>query len=244
MTLLDAPLPRMAGFLPFMRARTGTLSNLKPGMVAVVGAGLDGAADDAETAFGPLALRETSAYFGSHFAAGMARAMDIDQRRPLRQAAVAGRLLDLGDLDPPTPSAVQAACTAIAHQSAIPLLLGGDGSLVDACRAGLQAACPGTVQVLHLGEAACAGPIHVALDATAIGAVWHGTRHASRFDGPGLRQARIWLRAAGTLDVVGVSITGLAPARQGLSINKAGQRLLLTAILDLLYARLDALDPA
>ena len=244
MTLLDAPLPRMAGFLPFMRARTGTLDDVVPGMVAAFGAGLDGADDDAGTAAGPLALRETSAYFGSHFTAGMAQAMDIDRRRVLDSAAVAGRMIDLGDLDPPTPAAVQAAASAIARRGALPLLLGGADDLIGPCRSGIAAALARPVPVLRLGDPlAHPGPVHVALDLADIGAAWHGARHASRFDGPTLREARTWLREAGSLAVAGVSITGLAPARNGLSINKAGQRLLLTAILDLIYARLDALGP-
>ncbi len=244
MTLLDAPLPRMAGLLPFLRVPGGTIDGLRPGMVAAFGAAVDGDADDEDTGLGPRALRETSAYFGSHFAAGMARPMDVDRRRPLDTGALAGRLVDLGDLDPAGAEAVRDACAAIAGRGAVPLLLGGPLALAAACRDGCARALGRPVALLRPCGAAGTGPAHVALDLADIGAPWHGARHASRFDGMGLREARAWLRATGRAQLAGVSITGLAPARTGLSLNKAGQRLLLTAILDLLYDHLDVLGPA
>jgi hypothetical protein len=63
------------------------------------------------------------------------------------------------------------------------------------------------------------------------------------FEGLTLSQTRAWLRGFGRRRVAGMALTGLDPMRQGLSTVKTGQRLLVTALLDLVYARLDALTP-
>lgn len=97
MTLRDAPTPRMAGHLPFMRAPMVAIDAVRPGQIVAFGVPIAGGPED--TGLGPLALRETSAYFGSHFSANMKAAMDIDRRMRLDGAAIAGRLVDLGDID-------------------------------------------------------------------------------------------------------------------------------------------------
>jgi hypothetical protein len=51
------------------------------------------------------------------------------------------------------------------------------------------------------------------------------------------------LRKLGTQTLAGIAVTGLEPARAGLSTVKTAQRLLITAVLDLIYAHLDALLP-
>jgi agmatinase len=83
--------------------------------------------------------------------------------------------------------------------------------------------------------------VHVALDMSGFAATWHGMHQRAAFDGLSLGEARELLEAIGTLPVVGLSITGLDPTGSGLSVVKTGQRLILTAVLDLIYARLDAL---
>lgn len=250
MTLREAPLPRMAGFLPFMRGRTATIEALRPGMVAAFGvpAGTGGERD------GPRALRETSSYFGSHFTANMKAAMDIDQRRVLDASAVAGRVVDLGDVDVALadPSAtVPALVRSIAAAGALPLLLGGGAWLALPLLQGLAA--PGeALTLLRIGSdaplsepARFAGTrVVVALDLSVVAAQWHGASAAARFDGLSLSAVRERLRQAGALDVAGIAVTGLDPTRQGMSTVKTGQRLLVTALLDLIYARLGVLKAA
>lgn len=240
MRLREAPLPRMAGFLPFMRGATATLTALRPGMVAAFGvpAGTGGERD------GPRALRETSSYFGSHFTANMKAAMDIDQRCVLDAAAIAGRLVDLGDLD--SAAAVPDLVRAIAATGALPLLLGGGAGLVEPMLAGLaiggEAPAPLRIAATPPDAVGFAGRrVVVALDLSAIAAQWHGASAAAAFDGLSLTTARARLRQAGGFDVVGIAVTGLDPTRQGMSTVKTGQRLLVTAVLDLIYARLGVL---
>jgi agmatinase len=297
MSLRIEPLPRMAGHLPFMRGRLGSLGDLKPGMVGAFGLG---SGRDSRTDLAPLAMRETSAYFGSHFNANMKSAMDIDQRRALNSAAMAGAIVDLGDLlnDPVTSSfdvVIQRTVAGICGRGALPLMLGGEQRGVAPAIAGLrenaEAASQGIAVLLvsttpqpftleardvhclvsasprsagnsaslpiafrdlrqrfedsiglilaHLGKR----PVHVALDASALASHWHGTNRHADFDGLSLSECRALLRKLGAANIASLSITGLDPAINGLSLVKTGQRLLLTAILDLIYARLDVLGP-
>lgn len=247
MTLREAPLPRMAGFLPFMRGRTATIEALRPGMVTAFGvpAGTGGERD------GPSALRETSSYFGSHFTANMKAAMDIDQRRMLDASAVARRVVDLGDIDiafADPCAAVTALVRSIAKTGALPLLLGGGAWLVSPLRQGLAAQGEALTLFRINSDAPPADPttlgggrVVVALDLSVVAAEWHGASAAARFDGLSLSAAREKLRQAGALDVAGIAVTGLDPTRQGVSTVKTGQRLLVPALLDLLYARLGVL---
>jgi len=285
----------MAGHLPFMRGRPTTMDAVGPGVVAAFGAPL---AHDGRTDLAPLAMRETSAYFGSHFNANMKAAMDIDQRRRLRSAAIAGTVIELGDLvpDPTTgfEEPIRSAVAQLCRRDAIPLMLGGhrrciapairgfrdsqrDASgiavlLIDAAPEA-QAMQANDVAVIvgprspsepgedmasvelgalrqdpegaaisalrHLGTR----PVHIALDASAIAAQWHGASAEAGFDGLSLSECRAFLRRLGTARVASLSITGLDPAINGLSLVKTGQRLLLTAVLDLIYARLGVLEP-
>jgi agmatinase len=63
------------------------------------------------------------------------------------------------------------------------------------------------------------------------------------FDGLSLSECRALFRRLGRANIASLSMTGLDPTINGLSLVKTGQRLLLTAILDLIYARLDVLGP-
>jgi agmatinase len=286
----------MAGHLPFMRGRLTTLDAVGPGMIAGFGVPL---ADEGRTDLAPMAMRETSAYFGSHFSANMKSAMDIDERRCLRSAAIAGSVVDLGDLvaeeatglfDGPVRMTVARIC----RSGAIPLLLGGDARCIAPAIAGLRDGRPDASGVAALLIGAIPGmpglrdgdavatlnaavaedqrhrrlavtfrdmrrsaedaarsvlahlgsrPVHVALDASAIASHWHATSPAARFDGLGLAECRSFLRRLGGADIATLSITGLDPTLNGLSLVKSGQRLMLTAILDLIYARLGVLEP-
>lgn len=319
MPLRTAPLPRMAGHLSFMRAPVLGLADLRPGMVAALGVPRDGRQPGAGlTRFGPTALRETSAYFGSHFSANMQAAMDIDQRRVLQGGLRSGGLADLGDLclegldEPAAEAAIGAAAAAVAQRGALPLLLGGDSGLVGAALKGLSAqvgsASPGAdLALVQLGacdgvapsgmpqvrlgrgglveasvptaqtapkaaaqgalssDAPSAGPaqgvrdpagpppgaaqaasarlraatqgrrVFVAFDLSVLAAPWHGMHDRAGFDGLGLRELRPLMTALGDLPLAGIALTGLDATRNGLSTVKTGQRLMLTALLDLLY---------
>ena len=249
MPLRDAPLPRMAGHLPFMRGPVAALGALRPGQVAAFGAGIGHGHDDASLE--PLGLRETSSYFGSHFASNMKAAMDVDQRRVLDPAAVSGRLVDLGDIDfahagEPPADCVASLSAAVAARGAIPILLGGSPPLAEAMRRGLSEALKADVRAVGLRDALPepAGrtpPLLAVLDLAEVASVWHGGSVRAGFAGVSLSQARSRLREIGSQEVVGAAVVGLDPARQGLSTVKTGQRLLVTALLDLIYARLDAL---
>jgi hypothetical protein len=87
-----------------------------------------------------------------------------------------------------------------------------------------------------------ARPVHVALDASAIASHWHGTSMTADFAGLSLSECRWLFRQLGVANIASLSITGLDPTINGLSLVKTGQRLLLTAILDLIYARLGVLE--
>lgn len=297
MSLRIEPLPRMAGHLPFMRGRLGSLDDLKPGMVGAFGLP---SGRDSRTDLAALAMRETSAYFGSHFNANMKSAMDIDQRRALNSAAMAGAIVDLGDLmaDPATggfDGGIRRTVAGICERGALPLMLGGDQRDVVPASAGLRASqeqSPSGIAILLISAApetlvleardvhclvsaspsrtessACLPiayrdlrqrfedsmgsilahlnkrPVHVALDASALASHWHGTNRHAEFDGLSLSECRALLRELGGANIASLSITGLDPTINGLSLVKTGQRLLLTAMLDLIYARLDVLGP-
>ncbi len=295
MSLRIEPLPRMAGHLPFMRGRLVTMNDVEAGMVAAFGVPFAG---DGRTDLAPVAMRETSAYFGSHFNANMKSAMDIDQRQALRGADMAGLIVDLGDLRPDGATGfegpIRQAVADIRKRGAIALLLGGDEACIASACAGLRdsEASSGGIAAILIGtvpellalegqDLACvvssggptagdarvlqlafhelqqaperaAGsllrhvgtrPIHVALDASAIASHWHGASPAATFDGLSLSQCRFLFRQLGAGQIASLSITGLDPAINGLSTVKTGQRLLLTAILDLIYARLGVLEP-
>lgn len=276
MSLRIEPLPRMAGHLSFMRAPRATYADLRPAMVAALGVALDSTRDGAEqTRFGPTALRETSAYFGSHFSSNMKAAMDIDRRRVLDGGLKSGRLVDLGDLciegldRLSAEGAIGTAIAAVSRRGALPLLLGGDLDIVPAALAGLDASLPTATPLIQVGghrredirgapvlqfvhaaqvhaqdaelieriDAATGGrPAFIALDQSAFAASWHGMHGAAPFDGLSLRDMRRLVAALGQFPVAGIAITGLDATRCALSVVKTGQRLILTALLDLLYS--------
>lgn len=301
MPLRREPLPRMAGHLAFMRAPRVGLADLRPGMVAALGVARDGTGPwGGLTRFGPAALRETSAYFGSHFSANMKSAMDIDRRRVLSGGMMGGSLVDLGDLAVEHLPVAQAhvdirqAVAAVSSLGATALLLGGDLDIVTPAIEGAQAArraegvakvqlggvyaaCDGAAvrsvlfhvaqdsRVPHgaglrqqavsltpswvrtadpaalrgrLQEALQAQAAFVVLDLSVFAAHWHGMHAAAPLEGPGLREVRRLMEVLGTLPIAGLAVTGLDATRCGLSTVKTGQRLALTAMLDLLYGLL------
>ena len=249
MKLRDAPTPRMAGHLPFMRAPMIAIDEGEAGQIVAFGAPVGGGPED--HALGPLALRETSAYFGSHFSANMKAAMDIDRRMRLDGAAIAGRLVDIGDIDFHAGAAAMEArvaslADALSRRAAVPAMLCGPRRLVDALHAGLVQGLGRPVARISVGsdvEPSRDTALLVVIDLAMIASIWHGGTRFAGLEGLSLSQCRAWLRGLAGYDLAGIAICGLDPARQGLSTVKTGQRLLVTAVLDLVYARLDALRP-
>ncbi len=139
MELRQAPLPRMAGDLTFMRAPRGRIEDLGPDSLAVLGAPFEAAAGArAGQRFGPRILRETSVYFGWQANPQFSHPIDIDARRNIDTSSIHGRLVDLGDApvgDRP-PDAAMAALTGcvddILDRGAGVIVLGGDRAIGEA----------------------------------------------------------------------------------------------------------------
>jgi agmatinase len=247
MPLRDAPTPRMAGHLPFMRSPTIGLADLLPGQVAVFGATLAGGAGGSP--YAPRALRETSVYFGSHFSSNMKAAMDIDRRAVLSGSGIAGRLVELGDIDldrnvSDPSSCVAALAEAVCRQGAIPLMLGGAGDLMGPFLEGVGRGLGQRVASIRVASdhpPPAHAPFAVQLDVGDFASIWHGGATRPSLGGLSLTACRARMAELGVSNLAGMAITGLDPMRQGLSLVKTGQRLLVTAILDLIYARLGAL---
>jgi len=232
-----------------MRGPTVALSEVSAGQVVAFGATLGGGFGGSP--YAPRALRETSVYFGSHFSSNMKAAMDIDRRAVLSGTRIAGHLVELGDIDLDRSTASPADCiatltAAICRQDAIPLLLGGAGNLVGSFLEGVGRGLGLDVELVRVAsdQTPPAGkPFIVQLDASDFASIWHGGAAWPRLSGLSLTACRQKMAILGTADLAGMTITGLDPTRQGLSLVKTGQRLLVTAILDLIYARLGALQP-
>ena len=85
-------------------------------------------------------------------------------------------------------------------------------------------------------------PLAVHLDLSALNSCWHGASDMPRFDGLALSGLRRLLTGLGRLPVAILVVTGLNPTLSGLATVKTGQRLLVTALLDYICARLGAPD--
>jgi hypothetical protein len=250
MPLRDTAVPRMAGHLPFMRGPVRQLADVGAGRIAVFGAPIGTGTQD--TTLGPLSLRETSSYFGSHFTSNMKAAMDIDQRRILDSTKVAGRIVDLGDIDfGRSPVAVEASiahvASAICRQGALPMMLGGATRHAAPMRRGMEAGLGRSVTLTVLdGEwlPSADARLLVAIDLASVASTWHGATPRARFSGLSLSDIRKRVRLLGTASLAGIAVTGLEPTRAGLATVKTAQRLVVTAVLDLIYGYLDALRPA
>jgi len=155
MPLRNAPLPRMAGDLTFMRSRRATLGELNAENLAILGAPIeDNIGRKSGTRFAPTALRETSVYFGWHANPQFSHPVDIDVRVPIDTSEMHERLVDIGDIPlegMPAASAAQAIRSTIQElrqTNASAILLGGDDSIVYPAVAGATDGEPvGFVQI-------------------------------------------------------------------------------------------------
>ncbi len=95
--------------------------------------------------------------------------------------------------------------------------------------------------ISRMAERAAGGrPLAVHLDLSALNSCWHGASDMPRFDGLALSRLRRVLTGLGRLPVAMLVVTGLNPTLSGLATVKTGQRLLVTALLDYICARLGA----
>ncbi len=300
MALRTAPLPRMAGQLSFMRSRRAPISDLTAESLAVIGVPLE-APDDRTTGarFGPLALRETSVYFGWHANPQFSHPIDVDARVQVDTSSIHERLMDLGDVRlsggtwDESFEAIATTMKGVRRTGAKVLALGGSECIVDPVVAGLcQGESPAIIQLGgtlrapegprginlliapargmtrenvagvaknggqvisaravsslnpdQLIQEACAlrdrsDALIVHFDISAVSSEWHGMGQMPSYGGLDLRAAQQVLSALGEADVRGLVVTGLVPTAHGMGIVKTGQRLIVTALLGFIYARL------
>lgn len=137
MSLRRAPLPRMAGHLTFMRARHVPLDRVPEDGIAILGVPMETPGSRrAGQRFAPMALRETSVYFGWHANAQFSHPVDVDARTAIDARSVDARMVDLGDVATRGRSltdVAEDAADVLAHvrrRRATLLVLAGDPAIV------------------------------------------------------------------------------------------------------------------
>ncbi|MDM8555164.1 arginase family protein [Desulfococcaceae bacterium HSG7] len=144
MLLRTAPIPRMAGHLSFMRAKCAEIKDLHTDSLAVLGAPLENnVGSKAGCRFAPLALRETSVYFGWHANPQFSHPIDIDVRERIDTSSIHSRLFDIGDIDligldiGKAEEKIFHIMQAIRERGSSVILMGGDDSVVVPAISGL-----------------------------------------------------------------------------------------------------------
>lgn len=137
MSLRTAPLPRMAGHLSFMRSDRAKAEDLSPGTLAVIGAPLESSESTMSGArFSPLAIRETSVYFGWYANPQFSNPTNIDARDAIDTSSINQRLFDLGDVPVAGRTRSEAdeliTCTIekVYARGATSVVLGGDNTII------------------------------------------------------------------------------------------------------------------
>jgi agmatinase len=325
MPLRTAPLPRMAGHLSFMRSNRAKAEELQPGTLAVIGVPLESSESIMSGArFSPLAIRETSVYFGWYANPQFSNPTDVNARDAIDKSSINERLFDLGDV-PVVGLARSEADEHITHtiekvfaRGATSVVLGGDNTIVAPIARGIThgigngktvafiqigGRMPGTtcaksesrsssvpldallidgnIKLADTTILAPAGhptaefaqemtdsgakiissrqlndmdsdaitdlaftlsnrelPVIVNLDLSSVAAELHGMSDRPTFDGMSMELLQQVLVAIGRAPIVTLIVTGLYPTTNGLSIVKTGQRLIVTALLGYIRARL------
>ncbi len=275
MPLLDAPLPRMAGRLSFMRATCGSLEDVRPGGIAVVGLPVgDAEAARSGQSLAPRGLRETSVYFGWHANPQFQHPIDVDDRRAISAAGIFERMIDLGDLRAASmPRALRDVQTCLWARQASAIYLGGTAALLDAfvapdldlrtVRLGGEGVAGDLTLAPVSGPGLAPDPTRTRKDVQAMLATHIGPSRRAiaifdlsvfatslsglcdrpRLGGCALAEVALWLSALGASRVSAVFLTGLNPTLSGMGIIKTGQRLMVTALLSFVYARLGVAHP-
>lgn len=81
-------------------------------------------------------------------------------------------------------------------------------------------------------------PLFVRFDLSVFETSVSGLCDRPRLGGHGLETVARWLSAIGQQEVSAIMLTGLNPSRPGMGVIKVGQRLMVTALLAFIYARL------
>lgn len=328
-SLRSGPVPRMAGRLTFMRAPEANLEQVSHGSIAVLGVPMEvNYGSRSGCRFGPLALRETSVYFGWHANPQLAQPMDISTRSSFGAGTMHNKLLDLGDIPVDEAGDQQAfhlltqTVSAVTSKAAIPLLLGGDFGINAPAFAGVRKGLPeldgarkqplGFLQIggaltahaaagqalevsssiekltdwgmLDHTRTVCICPnghvpkkwrqdflarggvlysmrdietnglnhvlqealqrsgaggasVFASVDMSAIASDWHGMVNQPDFNGMSGFQAKQVLTALGAAPVAALSVTGLNPTLNPLSVVKTGQRLLVSCLLGFIQTK-------
>ena len=138
MPLSRSPMPRTAGILTFIRARTARVEDLTEGMVAVAGVPYDLSTTSRIGArFGPRAYRETSNYYaGSAYSEPSKKkgsgSVDLERRETVTDDRLRDKLRDIGNLRvfpidwDKTQSSLRESMYQITRKGALPIILGGD----------------------------------------------------------------------------------------------------------------------
>jgi agmatinase len=269
MPLLDAPVPRMAGRLSFMRAARKSLDDVRRGDLVIIGLPLeDSNARHQGQTLAPRGLRETSVYFGWHANAQFSHPVDVNDRRRINTSGMFDRMGDLGDLDLSGGSAVLSDLQDhLSINGVDAIFLGGNADslrpllaknpvvqLGGVGRAGVLSLAPlrgpgvesdparstEMIEVIITEHIGTAGTATAVFDLSVFATHLSGLCDRPRLGGSDLPEVARWLTALGKLPVSSVFLTGLNPTLSGMGVIKTGQRLMVTALLRFVYARLGA----
>lgn len=144
MPLRTAPLPRMAGHLSFMRSGRAKAEELQAGTLAVIGVPLESSKSRLSGArFSPLAIRETSVYFGWYANPQFSNPTDVNARDAIDKSSINERLFDLGDVPitglarPEADERITQAIETVYGHGATSVVLGGDNTIVSPVVSGI-----------------------------------------------------------------------------------------------------------
>ena len=137
MPLRNAPLPRMAGHLSFMRSVRAKVEDISPGTLAVIGVPMEGSKNlQSGARFSPLSIRETSVYFGWYANPQFSNPINIDEQEVFDTSSINERLFDLGDIPllgqtrSKAQELINHAIAQVYSRNATSIVLGGDSSII------------------------------------------------------------------------------------------------------------------
>lgn len=137
MPLRNAPLPRMAGHLSFMRSVRANVEDLSSGTLAVIGVPMEGSKNLKSGArFSPLSIRETSVYFGWYANPQFSNPINIDEQEVFDTSSLNERLFDLGDIPilgqtrSKAEELINHYIAQVYNRNATSIVLGGDSTII------------------------------------------------------------------------------------------------------------------
>lgn len=137
MPLRNAPLPRMAGHLSFMRSVRANVEDLSSGTLAVIGVPMEGSKNLKSGArFSPLSIRETSVYFGWYANPQFSNPINIDEQEVFDTSSLNERLFDLGDIPilgqtrSKAEELINHSIAQVYNRNATSIVLGGDSTII------------------------------------------------------------------------------------------------------------------